>query len=144
MNMKTTQIKNRIEQDAKSEQIEAALRQHWAASANGDQNTEHEIYHEQVICDYPQSSERIHGKQNLQNLRSHHPDHPTGFSIQRLVGSGKLWITEYTITYEGRPFYTISIMEFENGKVVHETQYFAEPFDAPGWRAQWVEQIGKD
>jgi hypothetical protein len=53
-----------------------------------------------------------------------------------------LWITEYTITYEGRSFYTISIMEFENAKIVHETQYFAEPFDPPGWRAQWVEQIG--
>jgi hypothetical protein len=126
-----------------SERLEAALRQHWAASAAGNQNTEHEIYDEQVICDYPQSGERIHGKQNLQNLRSHHPGHPTDFSIRRLLGSGKLWITEYTITYQGRSFYTISIMEFENGKVVHETQYFAEPFDPPGWRAQWVEQIGK-
>ena len=41
--------------------------------------------------------------------------------------------------YEGRPFYTISIMEFENGKVVHETQYFAEPFEAAAWRAQWTD-----
>lgn len=125
-----------------SEQIEADLRQHWAASAAGNQNIEHEIYDEGVICDYPQSGERIHGKQNLQNLRSHHPGHPTGFSVRRLLGCGELWITEYTMIYEGRPFYTISIMEFENGKVVHETQYFAEPFDPPGWRAQWVEPIG--
>jgi len=29
---------------------------------------------------------------------------------------------------------------FENGKVVHETQYFADPFEAPAWRAQWVGQ----
>ena len=55
-----------------SEQIEADLRQHWAASAAGNQNAEHEIYDDDVICDYPQSGERIHGKQNLQNLRSHH------------------------------------------------------------------------
>jgi hypothetical protein len=126
-----------------SGQIEMALRQHWAASAAGSQDLEHEIYDEQVICDYPQSGERIHGKRNLQDLRSHHPGHPTDFSIRRLLGSDKLWITEYTITYQGRPFYTISIMEFENGKVAHETQYFAEPFDAPEWRAQWAEQMGK-
>lgn len=124
------------------DRIQAALRQHWAASAAGDQNVEHEIYDDQVICDYPQSGERIHGKRNLQNLRSHHPGHPTDFSIRRLFGSGRLWITEYTITYEGRAFQTISIMEFESDKVVHETQYFAEPFDPPGWRAQWVEQPG--
>ena len=142
--MNSTQTKNKARQGAASEQIEAALRQHWTASAAGDQNIEHEIYDEQVICDYPQSGERIHGRQNLQNLRSHHPGHPTDFSIRRLVGAGKLWITEYTITYQGRSFYTVSIMEFENGKVVHETQYFAEPFDPPGWRAQWVEQVGTE
>lgn len=45
-----------------------------------------------------------------------------------------------TITYRGRPYYTVSIMEFENGKVVHETQYFADPFEAPSWRSQWVER----
>jgi hypothetical protein len=33
-------------------------------------------------------------------------------------------------------------MEFENGKVIHETQYFAEPFEAPAWRAKWVKQVG--
>jgi hypothetical protein len=31
-------------------------------------------------------------------------------------------------------------MEFRNGKVVHETQYFADPFAAPPWRKQWVQQ----
>jgi hypothetical protein len=44
------------------------------------------------------------------------------------------------ITYEGKPAYTVSIMEFRDGKVAHETQYFADPFDAPAWRAQWVER----
>jgi len=56
-------------------------------------------------------------------------------------GNGNLWITEYTITYQERPAYTVSIMEFGNGKVVHETQYFADPFEAPAWRRQWVQQI---
>jgi len=44
------------------------------------------------------------------------------------------------ITYEGKPAYTVSIMEFRERKVTHETQYFADPFDAPAWRAQWVER----
>jgi len=35
----------------------------------------------------------------------------------------------------------VSIMEFRNGKVVRETQYFADPFEAPAWRSQWVQQI---
>jgi hypothetical protein len=45
------------------------------------------------------------------------------------------------IAYDGRRFNTVSIMEFQAGKVVHETQYFAEPFEPPAWRAQWVERM---
>jgi hypothetical protein len=117
------------------EQIRGALNQHWQASAAGDANAEHDIY------DYPQSGERILGRANLQALRSHHPGKPSGFSVRRILGNGNLWITEYTITYQGRPAYTVSIMDFRNGKVVHETQYFADPFEAPAWRSQWVQRI---
>jgi hypothetical protein len=120
--------------------IRAALERHWAASAEGDQEAEHEIYHDDVIVDYPQSGERIRGRKNIQALRSHHPEKPSGFVIRRIVGEGRLWVTEYVISYEGRPFHTVSIMQFDSGKVAHETQYFAEPFEAPAWRAKWVER----
>src|SRR6266481_6204920 len=113
MNMKA---KPQLEQSMQEEQIRTALNTHWHASAVGDANAEHDIYQDDVICDYPQSGERI-------------------------LGNGDLWITEYTITYQGRLAYTVSIMEFRNGKVVHETQYFGDPFEAPAWRRQWVQQI---
>lgn len=122
--------------------IRAALDRHWAASASGDQETEHDIYADDAICDYPQSGERIVGRRNLQALRSHHPGKPSGFKVRRLFGSGDLWITEYSIVYlKTGPNFTVSIMEFKDGKVVHETQYFADPFDAPAWRAQWVQRM---
>jgi hypothetical protein len=123
-------------------EIRAALERHWSASAAGDQAAEHEIYADGAVCEYPQSGERIVGRQNLQALRSHHPGKPSGFRVTRILGSGDLWITEYIITYQERLVYTVSIMEFGNGKVIHETQYFGDPFEAPGWRAKWVEQMG--
>ncbi|WP_213781392.1 nuclear transport factor 2 family protein [Caballeronia sp. dw_276] len=118
----------------------AALNLHWQASAAGDLDAEHDIYDDDVICDYPQSGERILGRINLQALRSHHPGKPAGFDVRRIQGEGHLWITEYSIDYNGRLAYTVSIMEFLNGKVVHETQYFSDPFEAPGWRSQWVQR----
>jgi hypothetical protein len=121
------------------DQIRRALDAHWQASASGDLNAEHNIYADDAICDYPQSGERILGRKNLQALRSHHPGHPSGFHVRRILGNANLWVTEYTITYQGRPAFTVSIMEFRDGKVVHETQYFAEPFEAPAWRSQWVQ-----
>jgi len=122
------------------EQIREALEAHWRASAEGDVEAEHDIYADDSICDYPQSGERILGRRNLQALRSHHPGKPSGFQVRRMVGREDLWVTEYTITYQGKPAYTVSLMEFRDGKVVHETQYFADPFEAPAWRKQWVEQ----
>jgi ketosteroid isomerase-like protein len=120
--------------------IRTSLDQHWAASAAGDLDAEHAIYHDDAVCEYPQSGEIIRGRNNLQALRGHHPGKPSGFQVRRIVGEGNLWVTEYMITYQGKHAYTVSIMEFRDGKVAHESQYFADPFDAPAWRAQWVER----
>jgi len=130
-----------MEQIIEEEKIKKALDAHWAASAAGDINAEHDIYADDAICDYPQSGERIFGRNNLQALRGHHPGKPSGFNIKRILGKGNLWITEYTIIYKGQHAYTVSIMEFKDGKVVHETQYFADSFEAPAWRSQWVQLI---
>jgi hypothetical protein len=122
-----------------SEDLREALDLHWRASAAGDADAEHDIYHDDVVCEYPQSGERILGRANLQALRTHHPGKPSGFTVRRIVGSGEIWVTEYTINYQGRAAFTVSIMEFRAGKVAHETQYFADPFAAPPWRARWVQ-----
>lgn len=122
-------------------QIREALNAHWLASANGNLDAEHDIYDDDAICDYPQSGERIRGRANLQALRGHHPDKPSGFDVKRIQGEGNLWITEYMISYQGQAAYTVSIMEFRDGKVIHETQYFSSPFEAPAWRSQWVQQM---
>ena len=128
-------------ENMEEEPIREALNKHWQASAAGDANAEHDIYDDDAISDYPQSGERILGRRNLQALRSHHPGKPSGFDVKRILGRDDLWITEYTIVYKGQSAYTVSIMEFRNGKVVHETQYFADPFEAPAWRSQWVQRI---
>ena len=122
------------------ERIREALDRHWLASAAADAEAEHDIYADDAICEYPQSGERILGRRNLQALRSHHPGKPSGFKVRRIVGSGELWVTEYVIEYQGQTAYTVSMMEFRNEKVIHETQYFADAFEAPGWRKQWVQQ----
>jgi ketosteroid isomerase-like protein len=124
----------------KAQDMRMAIDRHWAASAAGDQVAEHDIYHDDAVCEYPQSGEIIRGQRNLQALRSHHPGKPSGFVVRRIVGEGNLWITEYVITYESTAMYTVSIMEFQDGKVSRETQYFADAFEAPAWRAQWVER----
>jgi SnoaL-like domain len=125
---------------ARDQKIRAALDQHWAASDANNFETEHRIYHEDAVLDYPQSGERTRGRRNIQSQRASQPSEKR-FTVQRIIGGGDLWVTEYILTYDGKPSYTVSIMEFSGDKVAHETQYFADPFVAPTWRAQWVERM---
>src|SRR5580658_7136754 len=95
--------------------IRAALDQHWAASDTNDFETEHLIYHEDAVLDYPQSGERTSGRRNIQGQRSSQPSKKR-FTVRRILGSGDLWVTELILTYDGKPSYTVSIMEFTGDK----------------------------
>jgi ketosteroid isomerase-like protein len=123
-------------------EVRAALDRHWAASDAGDFETEHDIYLEDAVLEYPQSGERIRGRRNIQITRTNQPS-DKHFMARRIIGSGDLWITEYILTYDGKPSYTVSIMEFSGDKVARETQYFADPFEPGASRAQWVERMGE-
>jgi SnoaL-like domain len=124
----------------RDQQIRAALDRHWAASDANDFATEHLIYREDAVLEYPQSGELTRGRKNIQSQRASQPSKKR-FTIRRIIGSGDLWVTEFILTYDGKPSYTVSIMEFTGVKVARETQYFADPFPAPAFRTQWVERM---
>jgi hypothetical protein len=132
----------KIEQNsvARDQEIRAALDQHWAASDANDFETEHVIYREDAVLEYPQSGELTRGRSNIQGQRESQPNKKR-FTIRRIIGSGDFWVTEFILMYDAKPSYTVSIMEFSGVKVARETQYFADPFPAPAFRAQWVERM---
>jgi hypothetical protein len=118
-----------------------ALERHWQASDEGDFMVEHEIYHSDAVLDYPQSGERIRGRENIRESRLVQPN-VKRFAVSRIIGANELWITELVLSYDGRPSFVVSIMEFQNGLVARETQYFSDRFDPAPSRADLVELIG--
>jgi hypothetical protein len=120
--------------------INTALLQHWAASDADDFETEHAIYAEHAVLEYPQSGERIRGRAHIQASRMAQPDSKR-FELRRVLGGGALWISELVLRYGVKPYHVVSIMEFQHGRVVRETQYFADPFEPGPSRARWVEPI---
>ena len=126
--------------DMDEQSARLALERHWNASDAGDFTVEHEIYHEDAVLDYPQSGERIRGRSKILSSRAAQPNRKH-FAVRRIIGAGDLWVTEYALSYDGRPSYTVSIMEFMGGKVARETQYFGDPFQPGPSRAQWAERL---
>src|SRR5215469_3816376 len=96
----------------RAQEIRAALDRHWAASDASDFETEHDIYLDDAVLEYPQSGERILGRRKIQITRTNQPS-TKRFAVRRIIGGGDLWITEYILTYDGKPSYTVSIMEFK-------------------------------
>ena len=119
----------------------AALQRHWEASDASDFEAEHQIYREDAVLDYPQSGERIRGRHNIQESRTVQPSQKR-FAVRRVIGSGDLWVTEFVLTYDDIPSYVVSIMEFRDGLVAHETQYFSDRFAPAPSRAHLVERAG--
>jgi SnoaL-like domain len=137
MHCRTMDTNRTVDRDARTR---ARLEQHWQASERGDIETEHAIYAADAILDYPQSGERFRGRSKIRAQRGGHPAE-RHFTILRILGGGDLWVSECVITYDGVPTYSVSIMEFTDDLVAHETQYFADPFQAPPWRAALAEPV---
>jgi hypothetical protein len=117
----------------------AVVEEHWAASERGDSIAEHAIYAEDALLEYQQSGERFRGRATIAAQRT---GHPAGrhFTVLRITGRDELWVSEVVISYDGVPSFSVSIMEFKGDEVVRESQYFADPFEAPASRAALAEQ----
>jgi len=121
-------------------EISARIMAHWQASEQGDSEAEHAIYAADAILDYPQSGERFRGRATIAEQRGAHPAE-RHFTVVRIIGSADVWVSECVISYDSKPTHSLSIMEFSGAFVVHETQYFADPFDAPDSRSALAERM---
>jgi len=100
---------------------------------------------EDLVQEWPQSGERIRGRDNAKAINDNYPA-MTGSSpklrLRRVSGEGAHWVIEGTIDYgDGTPISYVGVAELRDGKIAAVTEYFANPFEAPDWRAQWVERI---
>ena len=109
--------------------------QHLSAEA------EYELRHPDYVMEMPQSGERIRGRDSMRAFQEAYPNPPT-ITPRRVVGSGDVWVIEGRSDYgDGQIFDVAMIVEFRDGKIWRDTRYYAEPFEAPEWRAQWVEPM---
>lgn len=96
-----------------------------------------EVFRDDAVMDWPASREQVVGADNRRAVYSHMPTLPK-VKTRRVFGSGDLWVAEVTLTYGDHPYSTVLIFEFKDGKIIRETGYWAEQFEAPAWRAAWV------
>lgn len=126
-----------------------------------DLDAQDQLRHPDYVSDYPQSGERIRGPKSARAILDNYPEGlppakkvavkggedrwvatPVG-TLLRITGTGDVYTAYFTAVYPGdtRPWHCMGIVELRDGKVAKEVIVFGAPFDAPAWRAQWVERM---
>jgi hypothetical protein len=89
----------------------------------------------------PQSGERIRGRENMRALQAAFGQAAPAMKLRRVLVREGLWVAEVVSDYGGRLSHHVSVVELEDGKMWRERRYYAEPFEAPEWRAHLVERM---
>jgi SnoaL-like domain len=114
----------------------------WEAIGAEDWEAVAGYVHEDFVQEWPQSGERIVGRDNAMAINRNYPGGLPTMAFRRTVAAGPLAVLEVELTYaDGSRYLGVSVIELRDGKVAKETDYFAQPFPAPQWRAQWVEKM---
>ena len=103
---------------------------------------EYALRHEDYAMQMPQSGERIRGPENMRAFQRAFATSstPPSIRIRRVLVREGLWIVEGLNDYgEGGAYNVVLIVEIKDGKWWRDTRYYAEPFEAPEWRAHLVE-----
>jgi len=138
---------------------EECVTSYGAASAAHDVTALAALRHPDWSVYWPQSGERVHTSEAFAEIIANYPGGAPATEITRVVGSedqwvvtagntvmlvagsGDFWWTEWKITYpDGEVYLVVDLMELRDGLVHRETVYWAAPFEAPAWRAPWVER----
>ena len=114
-------------------------------ASNLSPEQEYRIRHpEDYVMEMPQSGERIKGRENMRPFQEAYPDHsnPPSIRIRRVLVRDRLWVAEAVADYGSEQvFHGAAILELKDGKMWRDTRYYAEPFEAPEWRAHLVERM---
>jgi len=102
---------------------------------------EYDMRHEDYVMEMPQSGERISSRDRMRAMQESFPGPPPSITIRRVSGAGRAWVIEGTNDYgDGDVWSVVLVLEFsDDGRMLRDTRYYAKPFEAPQWRAQFVD-----
>ena len=98
-----------------------------------------DLVHEDAVFEWPQTRERIRGRENFIGVNENYPG-TSRIDVRRVMSTGSLVVSEVWIDHDRYPTFAISFFELEDGRIRRATEYWAEPYDPPPGREQWVER----
>lgn len=118
------------------------VEQFWGAMQSNDFKAVGEFLHEEYVLEWPQSGERVRGRENFVAINENYPAHGRWeFTVHRILAEGDEVVSDVDVTdgvIHGR---VITFSTIRDGKIAHQTEFWPDPFEPADWRTQWIEKI---
>ncbi|MFN8383163.1 MAG: nuclear transport factor 2 family protein [Anaerolineales bacterium] len=114
----------------------------WGTMASNDFYAVAELLHDDFILEWPQSGERIRGRDNFAAINTYYPtEGKWTFHINHLIAEGDTVFSDVSVSDGKRNDRCLTVSTIQDGKIWKQVEFWPEPFNAPSWRAKWVERI---
>ena len=126
----------------RTEQNKRIVEGFWAAMQTNDFHAAGELLHDDYVLEWPQSGERIRGRANFVAINQQYPAQGRWeFRVYRIIAEGEQVVSDVEVTDGAVTGRAITFSRVRDGKIVHQTEFWPDPFEPPAWRAGWVEAI---
>ena len=125
-----------------TQESKQVVEQFWAAMQTNDFRRVGQLLHDDYLLEWPQSAERIRGRANFIGVNENYPAHGRWeFTVNQVVAEGDRVVSDVIVTdgvVKGR---VITFSTVREGRILHQTEFWPDPYEAPEWRAQWIERL---
>lgn len=113
----------------------------WMSMQTNDFKAACEFLHDEYVLEWPQSGKRIRGRANFAAFNENYPAHGRWeFTIHRLIAEEHAVVSDVEVTDGVVSSQAIPFSIVQDGKIVHQVEFWPEPFSPPAGRAEWVEK----
>ena len=118
------------------------LENFWSTMETNDFNAASQLLHDKYLLEWPQSGERIVGRENFAAINTNYPaEGEWRFSINHIVSEGDLVVTDVSVT-DGKVIgRAVTFSTIRDEKIWKQVEFWPDPFEAPAWRAQWIQKM---
>jgi ketosteroid isomerase-like protein len=114
----------------------------WLTMETNDFYAAAQLLHDDYVLNWPQSGERIRGRENFAALNTSYPaEGRWRFKTNNIVTGNETVVTDVSVSDGTRQDRVITFSTIRDGKIWRQVEFWPEPFEAPAWRAQWVEKM---
>ena len=118
------------------------VKKFWTLMMSNDFRSVGSILADDFVLDWPQSNERIRGRDNFAAMNDEYPaDGRWEFRVNRIVGNDIEAVSDVSVTDGVQKARAISFFTVRDGKIAKMVEFWPEPFLAPENRKHLVEKI---